>query len=113
FSLKDGDESAKKTWLLQEVQKTLTTLVPQVKLRNVLLGNSLLYAGERGRTPFYTHALVNKSFMDSAYKCEGGSSRIAKALWRQLLSYGGKVFNREQVKRLNLENGRVRSLQTG
>lgn len=112
FSLQDGDDSAKQSWLSAELEGTLKALVPHDKLRNVLLGNGLLYAGAPGRTPFYTHALVNRSFMDSAYRCEGGSSRIAKALWRQLVQHGGKVFNREEVNRLNLVNGSVRSLHT-
>src|SRR5690606_4034693 len=112
FSLKEGDESGKKTWFLKEVEETLKDLIPHSRLRNVLFGNSLLYAGERGRTPFYTHALVNRSFMDSAYKCEGRSSRIAKALWRQLSEHGGTIFNREQVSRLTAAKGRIQALHT-
>jgi all-trans-retinol 13,14-reductase len=74
--------------------------VKDEKLRNVLLGNSLLYAGSHQTTPFYIHALVNKSYLDSAYKCEGGSSQISKLLWKQLQSLGGVIYRNEKVTKL-------------
>jgi len=81
-------------------------------LQQVLCGNNLLYAGQKHRTPFYVHALVMKSYIDSAYKCIGGSSQIAKALWQQIRHHGGTIFRNEQVVEIGMEHGRAAYAQT-
>jgi all-trans-retinol 13,14-reductase len=111
FNLRNGDPSLKdrvSSWELANVIQSIGS----VQLQRVLTGNSLLYAGCRHSTPFYVHSLVNKSYIDSAYKCEGGSSQIALLLLRQLRSLGADVFRREEVIRLHEEGGLIRSAHT-
>src|SRR5690606_24348831 len=64
------------------------------------------------KTPFYVHALVSKSYIDSAYKCEGGSSRIAKSLWRRRQELGAAVIRREEVVCLHQDKGRIVAAET-
>lgn len=82
------------------------------QLQQVLCGNNLLYAGQKDQTPFYVHALVMKSYMDSAYKCIGGSSQISKALWQQIRKHGGEIFRNEEVIEVGMEGGRATYVQT-
>lgn len=106
YNLRNGTGEEKDRvshWILEEPLQHIT----DEKLRRVLLGNNLLYAGHRDKTPFYVHALVGKSYIDSAYRCAGGSSRIAKLLWRRLQAHGGEIFRSEQVIRLETRDGRV------
>lgn len=108
YNLRIGDES-EKDWIKDwEVTETLSRLTDNSLLQNVLAGNNLLYAGQRGKTPFYIHALVLKSYIDSAYKCVGGSSQISKLLLKKLREYGGSVFTTEKVERLELRDGQLR-----
>lgn len=104
FNLRNGEEQEKEKvahWNMQEVMKK----IGDEKLHQVLTGNNLLYAGNEHKTPFYVHALVSKSFIDSAYKCKGGSSQIAKLLWRKLQEYGGVIYRNEKVNQLVEEDG--------
>jgi all-trans-retinol 13,14-reductase len=106
YNLRNGDGSEKAAvsdWNMTDVMKH----IPDEKLRHVLLGNNLLYAGSEDKTPFYVHALVSKSYIDSAYKCEGGSSQISKLLWKKLQEYGGVIFRNERVVKLEEANGMI------
>lgn len=95
-------------WTMQEILNR----IPQEKLRQVLMGNSLLYAGSVSTTPFYIHALVTKSYINSAYKVSGGSAQISKLLWRKLQEYGGVIFRNERVIKIEEEGGLVKSAIT-
>ncbi len=82
------------------------------QLQHVLCGNNLLYAGQRYQTPFYVHALVMKSYIDSAYKCTGGSAQIAKALWKRIQKNGGVIFRNEKVEVIGMAGDRIKYAQT-
>ncbi len=104
FNLRKGSASEKEkvsSWALRDVMLK----IKDETLRNVLMGNNLLYAGDEHLTPFYIHALVTKSYIDSAYKFVGGSSQLAMALWRKLRMYGGVIFRKEKVCALKEKNG--------
>ncbi len=62
-------------------------------LQNVLAGNVPLYAGEKGRTPFYVHALLHHSYIQSAFRIVGGSQTIADSLVASIRRMGGEVWN--------------------
>lgn len=104
YSLQNGDAGLKQAVLGLSISDVLSKIKNE-KLRQVLTGNSLLYAGDANQTPFYIHALVSKSYIDSAYKCDGGSSHISKLLWRRLQNLGGVVFKNEKVIKLEEEDG--------
>lgn len=104
YDLEMEHQGDKRIWAGKGLVEELGALVPE-KLSRVLLGNSLLYAGNSLNTPFYVHALVVKSYMESAYKCKGGSSVIAKLLAAKLREYGGKVYKRERIVKVMEEGG--------
>lgn len=105
YELRLGEAAEKDKVSGWEIGETLNRLIPDERLQNVLTGNNLLYAGTKNQTPFYIHALVSKSYIDSAYKCTGGSSQIAKLLWKKLQEHGGEIFRNEKVIQLQEEAG--------
>lgn len=111
YNLRNGEASEKSAASSLSLKKVMEEIKDE-KLRNVLLGNSLLYAGNAESTPFYIHALVCKSYMDSAYKCEGGSSQISKLLWKELQALGGTIFRNEKVVKLEEKDGKIVSAIT-
>jgi all-trans-retinol 13,14-reductase len=111
YNLRNGEASEKAAVSGLSLDDVFNKLQDE-KLKQVLLGNNLLYAGCHQSTPFYIHALVNKSYMDSAYKCDGGSSQISKLLWKELQQLGGVIFRNEKVIKLEEKDGKITSALT-
>lgn len=108
YKLNNGTGEEKRAVSGLELGATLKKILPGDRLRNVIAGNSLLYAGDPQKTPFYIHALVLQSYIESAWKCEGGSSRISKALGKKLREYGGDIFRNEKIVRLSDKDGVIK-----
>lgn len=86
----------------------ISSLTDNARLRNVLAGNTLLYAGVKQKTPFYVHALIMKSYLNGAYKFVDGGSQIAIQLSRTLRQHGGEIFKHKKVTGAHYdEQGRV------
>jgi all-trans-retinol 13,14-reductase len=66
-------------------------------LSSVLAGNNLLYAGTQTQTPLHIPALINHSFISSAWRTVGGSGQIANRLMESILSFGGEIHLEEEV----------------
>ncbi len=84
-------------------------LTPNKKLRSVLAGTNLLYAGT-GKTPLYVHALVVNSYIESAYKIKNGGDQIAKLMARIINGNDGEVLRKQEVKSIDVEEGKVKSV---
>jgi len=74
-------------------------------LQNVLAANNLLYAGVGNKTPFYIHALIFNSYIESAWRCVNGGSQIAQILADIIKSNGGTIINSAEVTRIISVNG--------
>jgi all-trans-retinol 13,14-reductase len=85
----------------------LCSITDNERLRQVLAGNNLLYAGEQGKTPFYVHALVQHSYIESSWKCVDGGSQISRALNKIIKENGGMIIRNTEVKRIVEFDGRV------
>lgn len=92
-----------------EVIKSYTT---NPKLQAVLAGTNFLYAGIENKTPFYVHALSINSYIESAWRCLGGGSQIAKLLIGEIRKHGGIVLKRKEVTSFHTEEGEVKSVET-
>jgi all-trans-retinol 13,14-reductase len=75
----------------------IASLTNNVRLRNVLVGSNLLYAGVKEKTPFYVHALIMNSYLNGAYKFIDGGSQIAIQLSRGLRNNAGKILKHKKV----------------
>ncbi|MFT5019106.1 MAG: all-trans-retinol 13,14-reductase [Polaribacter sp.] len=87
-------------------------LTQNEKLRAVLAGSNLLYAGSAEKCPFYVHALVSNGYVLSAYKCLDGGSQIAKELAKGIRAKGGEVLRRKKVVSFVVANGELHSATT-
>ncbi len=84
--------------------------VKDKKLRMVLAANNLLYAGEGDKAPFYVHALIMNSYIESAYRILGGGSQISKILAKQIKVLGGEIFRNQEVVSINRNENKVESV---
>jgi all-trans-retinol 13,14-reductase len=70
------------------------------KLQQVLGGITSLYAGDSETTPLYMHALINSSFIRSAWRIVDGSSHFIRGIQNVITTNGGVVMRRAEVVRL-------------
>ena len=97
----DSDASPLSTeFQLRSMNDVLEEVISDPLLRNVLVGNLPLYAAERGKTPFSTHAFITDFYNQSAFRVIGGSDKIATSLAKSIEQEGGQVICRKKVARI-------------
>lgn len=85
----------------------LCSCISDPLLRDVLSGTSLKMQLDKERLPLYVFAQINNSFIQSAYRLEGGGRLVADRLREYILHYGGKVRLQSTVTRICVEDGRT------
>lgn len=97
------------------VDEVIASCVRSPELRRLLAGNNALYAGIPGVTPFYVHALVINSYIESSYKCEKGGAQISIALSRIIRQNGGVIRAHANVTKIETDGEKATcvSLDTG
>jgi all-trans-retinol 13,14-reductase len=88
----------------------IESLTQNEKLRAVLAGNNMLYAGSGENTPFYVHALTMDSYLESAWRVTDGGSQITKILAQNIRAAGGLIIKNREVKKMLMEGNRVRGV---
>jgi all-trans-retinol 13,14-reductase len=93
----------------------ISSVIGSPRLRNILAGNNLLYAGNEQKTPLFIHALINHSFIESAWRVVDGSHQIVNRLIDNIKSAGGTVMlgskavkltgDRNSIDGVELQNG--------
>lgn len=118
YNIEDSDEFYFDNDILyMNARDYINSLTDNPKLRRVLAGNIMLYAGEGERSPFYVHALVVNSYIESSWRIKDGGSHIAIQMTRSIRKMGGDLFKRADVisadyaadgtiKCVNLRDGR-------
>lgn len=96
----------------QSAKAFIDTITENEKLRAVLAGSNLLYAGEPEKTPIYVHALSCNSYIESAYRCADGGSQITKLLIRRLKEQGGDAFKHQEVVDIECVDKQITSVRT-
>jgi all-trans-retinol 13,14-reductase len=92
------------TYLSQSVSGFIDSITIDPKLRNVLAGTNPLYAGVRGKSPIYMHALINNFFIESAYRFVDGGDQLASLLAEEIAKLGGVVITKKEVVSFIMEN---------
>lgn len=100
YHLKNGDAQEKLNILGESLSSVLDQYFVSDTIKQVLTGNSLLYAGDSNSTPFYVHALVLNSYIEGCYKIKGSSAQIAKALSKTISKYGGTIYKKEKITQI-------------
>jgi len=96
----EREPAATAEYQLRSMDSVLAEITPNERLQNVLAGTLPLYAAERGRTPFATHAFIMDFYNQSAMRFVGGSDTLAQALVRQIESAGGRVLLRKKATQI-------------
>ncbi|MDR0766732.1 MAG: NAD(P)/FAD-dependent oxidoreductase [Odoribacteraceae bacterium] len=84
----------------QSVSEFIDSTITDGRLRQVLAGNLPLYAGVRGRSPLYIHAVVNHFYNAGAYRVIGGSDAISRSLVASIRRHGGEARTCSRVVRI-------------
>jgi all-trans-retinol 13,14-reductase len=75
----------------------VTGLTQNKELIATLLGNGILYAGDKKRTPLHVVALILNSYIKGSYRLADGGAQLAKALVKQIRKHNGDLFKRKEV----------------
>ncbi|MBZ4035834.1 NAD(P)/FAD-dependent oxidoreductase [Flavobacterium sp. 17A] len=97
--------------LTLNAKETIDAFTQNEKLQAVLAGSNFLYAGIAEKSPFYVHALIVNSYIESSWRCINGGSQITKQLLKQLKKYGGEFFKHKEVIKIEVENHKVNSVK--
>ena len=109
----DSDASPLNTeFQLRSMNDVLNEVISDPLLRDVLVGSLPLYAAERNKTPFSTHAFITDFYNQSAFRVVGGSDKIAASLVASIERNGGRVLTRKKVVRIDCDNVKAVGVET-
>ncbi len=111
YNLKDQDNYPISNEETESVDEVIESLISDKRLQKILASQNILYAGERKKTPFYVHALIVNSYIDSAWRFVNGSSQVARFLAKSIKSMGGKVLKKSEVIKAEVEDKYVKSIK--
>lgn len=104
YNLKYNQNYDKEKYMSISINDFLDQLTANEKLKNVLLGNNLLYLAEKDKTPIYVHALIINSFIQGAYKIKNGGSKIASLLSSIIRKNNGCILTKNKVTEIILKD---------
>lgn len=96
----ESDTALNMEYQLRSISDVIDEVITDPVLAEVLVGNLPLYAAEKDKTPFSTHAFIMDFYSQSSYRIKGGSDKIAIALIHTINRYGGEVLTRKKVTKI-------------
>ena len=93
----ESDPIINADYQLRSINEVIESVISDPELAKVLVGSLPLYAAERDKTPFSTHAFIMDFYNQSAYRIVGGSDAIAKSMVSTIEHYGGCVLSSSKV----------------
>ncbi len=112
YNLRSGGDINEKTPVLEiDTKAFIESLTEDKKLQSVLVGSNMLYALKAGKTPFYVHAMILNSYIESSWKCIDGGSAIGKYMVQNIRTQGGDIRRNAEVKKIVVQDGEVASVQ--
>lgn len=91
----------------------IESVIADRELQDILAGSALLYGGIRNKSTFYGHAMINNSYIESAYRFVDGTIQVAHELIAEIEKNGGTVLNNSEVTRIVVENDTVKGVIVG
>ena len=96
----ESDAAVNAEYQLRSINEIIDSVITDPLLAKVLVGNLPLYAAEKDKTPFATHAFIMDFYNQSAFRFVGGSDTVAQSLVKTIRKYGGEVKTRSRVTRI-------------
>lgn len=103
----ETDMMVSTNYQLRSVNEVIDSIITDPTLAKVLVGNLPLYAAEKGKTPFSTHAFIMDFYNQSAFRIKGGSDKVASALVHAIERHGGEVVTRAKATRIVCDDTRA------
>lgn len=91
----------------QSAYNYLKNRISDQQLMNVLSGSSAKLFLNPEKLPLYTFAQINGSYIESAWRIQGGGSQITNRLLDQIRTMGGSVFTGREVVALHEQEGKI------
>jgi len=116
FPLYNLSAEKQESYLNSELMQTgawdfINTITTNQDLIAALLGNGILYGGNKKRTPWYVVALILNSYITGSYRLTRGGASLIKTLQKQIRKYGGELLKRKEVVGIKKEDKkRIKSL---
>jgi all-trans-retinol 13,14-reductase len=108
YNLRTGGNINEKNEVLGiDTRAFIESITNDKKLQAVLVGNSMLYVLQSGKTPFYVHAMILNSYIESSWKCIDGGSDIGKFMIKNIREHGGVIHRNTEVTKIVVEDGKV------
>lgn len=109
----DGaDEAVNTEYQLRSINEVIDSVITHPLLAKVLVGNLPLYAAEKDKTPFSTHAFITDFYNQSAFRIAGGSDAVASALVETVRRYGGEVRTRCRATAIKCDDTHATAVET-
>ncbi len=99
------------TYQLRSIDDVLKETITDPLLAHVLVGTLPLYAAEKSKTPFSTHAFIMDFYNQSAFRFVGGSDCLAKALANTIKRHGGDVRKHAKVTRIVCDDSKATGVE--
>ncbi len=96
----ENDPTINADYQLRSINEVIDSIISDPELAKVLVGSLPLYAAERDKTPFSTHAFIMDFYNQSAYRIIGGSDAIARSMVSTIEHYSGRVLSSSKVTRI-------------
>ncbi len=112
YNMRMGSVAEKMKVAHFSLKQKMDELISDNTLRQVLAGNNLLYASNYDTTPFFIHALIENSYIESSWKCRMGSIQIAKCLQEIIQQNGGRVLRNADVTYIREIDGLIKYIET-
>ena len=96
----ETDKAVNMEYQLRTINEVIDEVISDPLLAKVLVGNLPLYAAEKDKTPFSTHAFIMDFYNQSAYRIVGGSDQVANSLVSTIERYNGKVLTRSKATKI-------------
>ncbi len=112
YNLRSGGDINEKTTVLEiDTRAFIESVTTDKKLQSVLAGNNMLYVLQSDKTPFYVHAMILNSYIESSWKCIDGGSVIGKYMVENIRKHGSVIKRNSEVKKIIVDEGKVSAVE--
>ncbi|MCG8697937.1 MAG: NAD(P)/FAD-dependent oxidoreductase, partial [Bacteroidales bacterium] len=88
-------------------------ITPNKNLQQVLTALNCLHGGRKNETSHYMHSVINKHYIEGAYKIVGGSHQVAMVMGRNIKNNGGRIVIKKEVTKLHVDDkGSIKCAET-
>ena len=108
----DSDIAVSTEYMMRSMNEVIDSLIGDETLRSVLAGTLPLYAAEKDKTPFASHAYIMDFYNQSAFRIIGGSDSLARSMKETIESLGGEVLTRKKVTRIICDDTHATGVET-